>query len=254
MPSPVRRPAPRPREVGCEWTRAPCSRAMLAVRSREPSSTRSTSTGSPHASAGAAARTPPTAASSSRATTTARHRGKASATRAPTSATGVSTGSGRARAPRRGLKQDTCGESPPPSPLPFAGGGATSARTPPPSPLPFAGAGAAPAGNAASTPGSSTGTNGRPRAAFGASTPSSRETVAATSSTERGSREIVPGCAPSPQTTNGTGRSPQSRWPWPPIPRPWPWSAIRITVAPSSLPRASRNARKSPTCPSVSAS
>ena len=25
---------------------------------------------------------------------------------------------------------------------------------------------------------------------------------------------------PSPQTTNGTGRSPQSRWPWPPIPGP----------------------------------
>ena len=77
-----------------------------------------------------------------------------------------------------------------------------------------------------------------PRAA-----PSRREIVAASSSTERGSRETAPGSAPSPQTTNGTGRSPQSRWPWPPIPRPWPWSAIRITVAPSSLPRSSRKAR-----------
>ena len=53
-----------------------------------------------------------------------------------------------------------------------------------------------------------------------------------------------PGGAPSPQTTNGTGRSPQSRWPWPPIPRPWPWSAMRITVASSSLPRSSRKPRK----------
>ena len=78
--------------------------------------------------------------------------------------------------------------------------------------------------------------------------------VGASSSTERGSGEVPPGTAPSPQTTKGTGRSPQSRCPWPPIPRPWPWSAIRITVASSSLPRSSRKARKSPTWRSVSAS
>ncbi len=53
--------------------------------------------------------------------------------------------------------------------------------------------------------------------------------------------------APLPHTTKGTGRSPQSRCPWPPIPRPWPWSAMRITVAPSSLPLSSRKSRNSPT-------
>ena len=73
----------------------------------------------------------------------------------------------------------------------------------------------------------------------------------ASSHTERGSVLTAPGTAPWPQTTNGTGRSPQSRWPWPPMPRPWPWSAIRITVASSSLPRSPRKARKSPTWRSV---
>jgi hypothetical protein len=107
---------------------------------------------------------------------------------------------------------------------------------------------------AQTTESSSAGTIALPRAAAGARTPSNRDTVAASSSTERGSREIAPGSAPSPQTTNGTGRSPQSRWPWPPIPRPWPWSAIRITVARSRFPRSSRKARKSPTWRSVSAS
>ena len=106
---------------------------------------------------------------------------------------------------------------------------------------------------ARSIPGSSTGTSGRPRAASGAGTPSSAATVVASSQTLRGSRLCAPGTAPLPHTMKGTGRSPQSRWPWPPIPRPWPWSAIRITVASSSLPRSSRNARKSPTWRSLSA-
>ena len=57
---PVRSAAPRPREVACESTRAPCSRAIAAVASREPSSTTSTSTGRPHASSGMPASTPPT--------------------------------------------------------------------------------------------------------------------------------------------------------------------------------------------------
>ncbi len=96
--------------------------------------------------------------------------------------------------------------------------------------------------------------SGRPRAAAGAGIPSSSAIVTASSQTERGSRETAPGSAPRPQTTKGTGRSPQSRWPWPPMPRPWPWSAIRITVESSSLPRSSRNARNSPTWRSVSAS
>jgi hypothetical protein len=65
--------------------------------------------------------------------------------------------------------------------------------------------------HAGSTRASSAGTSGRPRAASGCGTPSRRAIVAASSSTERGSRETVPGSAPSPQTTNGTGRSPQSR-------------------------------------------
>ncbi len=115
-------------------------------------------------------------------------------------------------------------------------------------------ASARPAEAPCSMQGSSSGTIGRPRAAAGASTPSSDDTVAASSHTERGSRLTAPARAPAPQTTNGTGRSPQSRWPWPPIPRPCPWSAIRITVAPSSLPRSSRKLRKSPTWRSVSAS
>ena len=188
---------------------------MRAVPSREPSSTRSTSTASPHALAGMPPTTAPTAASSSRATTIARHREpRFSSTVLPTSAI-------------CGPKQDSPENTPPSSPLPF--------------------------GRAASTPGSSTGTSGRPRAAVGAATPSSLETVAPTSNTDRASPDTAPARAPSPHTTNGTGRSPQSRWPWPPIPRPWPWSAIRITVAPSSLPRSSRNARNSPTCRSVSA-
>ena len=101
---------------------------------------------------------------------------------------------------------------------------------------------------------SAAGSSGRPRAAAGASTPSSRETVAASSSTERGSRTTAPGAAPRPQSTNGTGRSPQSRWPWPPMPRPCPWSAIRITVASSSLRCSLRKARNSPMRRSVSAS
>ena len=172
--------------------------------------------------------TAPTAASSSRATTIARHR--------------VSAAAVLLRAALRGPIQDSPEKSPP-SPLPFAGRASTPGATTPGSSTP-----------GATTPGSSTGTIGRPRAASGARTPSSRDTVSASSSTERGSREIPPGSEPSPQTTNGTGRSPQSRWPWPPIPRPWPWSAIRITVAPSSLPRSSRKARKSPTWRSVSAS
>ena len=81
--------------------------------------------------------------------------------------------------------------------------------------------------------------SGRPRAGLGGCrhARAGARCVAASSSTERGSRETAPGTAPAPQTTNGTGRSPQSRWPWPPMPRPWPWSAIRITVASSSLPR-----------------
>ena len=77
--------------------------------------------------------------------------------------------------------------------------------------------------------------------------------MAASSQTECGSRLTPPGDAPSPHTTKGTGRSPQSRCPWPPIPRPWPWSAISTTVAPSSFPRSARKARKSPTWRSLSA-
>ena len=73
-----------------------------------------------------------------------------------------------------------------------------------------------------STAGLRAGTSERPRAAAGRSTPSRSAIVPASSSTERGSGLVVPGTAPAPQTTNGTGLSPQSRWPWPPIPRPWP--------------------------------
>ena len=137
---------------------------MSAVASREPSSTRSTSTGSPHASAGTPPRTCPTAASSSRATTIAKQRRAGSAAAAAGRAPGSSA----------------CG---------------STARR----------------GRAGSTPGSSEGTSGRPRAAFGDGIPSSVEIVCASSSTERGSSEIAPGTAPRPQTTNGTGRSPQSR-------------------------------------------
>ena len=67
---------------------------------------------------------------------------------------------------------------------------------------------------------SRTGTSGSPRAADGASTPSRSQTVEASSQTERCPRLTAPGTAPFPHTTNGTGRSPQSRCPWPPIPRP----------------------------------
>jgi hypothetical protein len=180
---------------------------------------------SPHARGGMPATTAPTATSSSRATTIARHREPAS-----TPAVLPST-------PVRGVEQHSP-EKPDRSPLPFAGSGAALASR----------------GPAGSTPESSTGTSGRPRAAAGAATPSNRATVTPTSNTDRGSRDTAPGRAPAPHTTNGTGRSPQSRWPWPPIPRPWPWSAIRITVDPSSLPCSSRKARNSPTCLSVSAS
>jgi hypothetical protein len=54
------------------------------------------------------------------------------------------------------------------------------------------------------------GTSGRPRAVSGGRTPSSAEVVCATSQIERRSRLTAPGTAPSPQTMNGTGDSPQS--------------------------------------------
>ena len=135
-------------------------------------------------------------------------------------------------------------------------GAGASGRPADAKPATVAGASEAASGRPAGAPtlASRAGTSGRPRAADGRSTPSRSAIVAASSSTERGSRLVVPGTAPSPQTTNGTGLSPQSRWPWPPIPRPWPWSAISTTVAPSSLPRSSRKARNSPTRRSVSAS
>ena len=168
---------------------------MSGVASREPSSTRSTSTASPHASL----RQP------------AKHRAD-----------------GRLLVARDDDRQAS------------RSGWSTAARQ----------VGASGAGDR-----SAVGSSGRPRAAAGAGTPQQlRRSSAPARGPSAARAETAPGTAPRPQTTNGTGRSPQSRWPWPPMPRPWPWSAMRITVASSSLPRSSRKSRKSPTWRSVSAS